>query len=117
MSAVTIPQALEMARQHHSVGRLAEAEGIYRQILALQPENPDALHLLGLIAYQCGQPQIAVELIRRAIVTTPSIVNYHNNLGLALTALEGSTKPSRLVAPPFDSSRTAPRCITTWATH
>ena len=34
MTQMTIDQALQIALGHHEAGRLAEAEGIYRQILA-----------------------------------------------------------------------------------
>ena len=82
---VTIPQALQIALEHHQLGRLAEAEAIYQQILQIEPGNPDALHLLGLIAYQTGHLQPAVELIGKAISVLPSGSMYYN-LGNALKA-------------------------------
>ena len=69
---------------HHQAGRLAEAERCYRQVLAAAPNHPDALHLLGVIAYQVKQWQPAVELISRAIALRPDVPMYHNNLGNAL---------------------------------
>jgi protein O-GlcNAc transferase len=68
---VTIPQAFQIAVQHHSAGRLADAEALFRQILAVQPYHADALHQLGDIARQVGRNEIAVELIRRAISINP----------------------------------------------
>ncbi len=50
----TIPEALAVAIEHHRAGRLREAETIYRQILAADPNHLDAWHLLGLIACQVG---------------------------------------------------------------
>ncbi len=47
---MTLHHQLESAQSHHQAGRLAEAEKIYRQILAQQPDNPWALHLLGVLA-------------------------------------------------------------------
>jgi protein O-GlcNAc transferase len=84
---MTIQQALELALQHHQSGRLHEAERIYRQILAREPNHADALHFLGVIAHQMGQYQQAVELIGRAIVLNPSEAIYYNNLGLVLQHL------------------------------
>ena len=81
MPAVTIDQAVEIARAHHQAGRLTEAEGIYRQILTQQPDQPDALHLLGVVAYQKGQADASIELIRRAIAISPLVAEYHSNLG------------------------------------
>jgi predicted O-linked N-acetylglucosamine transferase (SPINDLY family) len=79
---VTVHQALEMALKLHQSGRLNEAEPIYRQILTREPNNVDALHLLGMIALQVGQHDAAIELIRRAIALNPRVPDYHNNLGM-----------------------------------
>src|SRR3954469_24120214 len=69
---------------HHQSGRLADAERCYRTVLAREPSHPDALHLLGVIAYQVKQWRPAVELIGRAIALRPDVPMYHNNLGNAL---------------------------------
>jgi len=82
--SMRIQQALNLALEHHRVGRLAEAEAIYRQILAQQPNHADAMHLSGAIAHQMGRSQDAVELIRRAIDINPGVARYHNNLGTIL---------------------------------
>ena len=50
----TIPEALAIAIQHHQAGRLPAAEQIYRQILAADPKQPDAWHLLGVLAHQAA---------------------------------------------------------------
>ena len=76
------------AIQHHRAGRLVEAEALYRQILATETEHPDSLHMLGVIAQQSGQPQLAIELIRRAIAHNGAVPAFHNNLGNAYVATE-----------------------------
>jgi tetratricopeptide (TPR) repeat protein len=81
---MSLQQALDLAVQHHQAGRLREAEGIYRQILAADPNNAHALHLLGLVSSQVGQPDMAVQYIRRAIEQNPTAALYHSNLGAAL---------------------------------
>jgi Flp pilus assembly protein TadD len=81
---MTIQEALQSAVVQHQSGRLREAEAIYRQILAQQPNHPDALHLLGVIASQMRQYPVAVELISRAIAASPREAEYHGNLGVAL---------------------------------
>jgi len=81
---MTVPQALALALQHHQAGRLADAEALYRQILAVQPNHADTLHLLGEIAHQKGQNEIAVEMINRAISINPSAPHFFVNLGRAL---------------------------------
>ena len=87
MAQHTIEQAIRAAAQHHAAGRLPEAEAVYRQILAFQPSHPDAVHLLGVIAHQRGQHDVAVELIRRAISLRPNFVEAYSNLGVVLEAL------------------------------
>lgn len=72
---------------HHNAGRLAEAEAAYRQILAADPKQPDALHLLGVIALQVGKADIAVELIGQAIRHHDRNAAYFSNLGTALRRL------------------------------
>jgi predicted O-linked N-acetylglucosamine transferase (SPINDLY family) len=83
----TISELLAIAVQHHQGGRLQEAEQIYRQILQVEPNQADALHLLGVIASQVGKHEFAVEYIRRAIRLQGNIAAFHNNLGGAYRAL------------------------------
>ena len=71
----------------HGAGRLQEAEQVYRQIIAANPGHADSLHMLGVIASQCGQPEAAVTCIERAIALKPSAALYHVNRASALLAL------------------------------
>jgi len=86
MPTLTIPQAFDLAMQHHQAGRLHEAEALYRQILAQQPDHAGALAYLGVMAYQAGQYNAAVDLLRRAIASAPHWPDAHNNLGNVLHA-------------------------------
>ncbi len=74
------------AMQHHQAGRLQQAEPLYRQALAQQPNHPDALHLLGVLASQVGQYPAAIELIRRALAVRPDMGMAYNNLANAYRA-------------------------------
>ena len=78
----TVAQSFDLAIQHHQSGRLAQAELLYRQILAVQPHHADALHMLGVIAHQAGQADAAAQLIRQAIRFAPNNPMAHCNLGL-----------------------------------
>src|ERR1700693_4861363 len=78
---------LSQARDHHPAGRLAQAEQVYREMLQHDPRHADALHLLGLIAYQTGHHSIAVALIGRAIESNPDVAAFYSHLGLALQSI------------------------------
>jgi protein O-GlcNAc transferase len=82
-----VADILDAAITQHQAGRLAEAEASYRQVLAAQPDHPDALHLLGAIAQQAGRHDLAVDLIRQAIRRNGQNPIYFCNLGLALRDL------------------------------
>jgi Flp pilus assembly protein TadD len=75
------------ALQHHRAGDFAEAERLYRTILAENSQHADALHLLGVLAVQNDNPEVGASLIREAIALQPSVASYHNNLGTAETKL------------------------------
>jgi tetratricopeptide (TPR) repeat protein len=70
----------------HRAGRFAEAEACYQRVLAVQPENPDALHLIGNIAYQVGRHDVAIAMIGQAIRRNGRNPLYFSNLGLALAS-------------------------------
>ena len=111
----TVPEALAIAVQHHQAGRLQAAEQIYRQILAVEPNHADALHLLGVIAHQTGKHEVAVETIRRAIGLKGNVAAFHVNLGNALMTKGSSTRPSPPTAGHWNCSRALSRCTSTWA--
>jgi tetratricopeptide (TPR) repeat protein len=91
---------LQKAIALHQQGQLADAEGLYRQILASEPDHFDALHLLGVIRHQQGRHADALELIERALTRSPasapkanamSCSTASNSLGFNST-FEGSCK-------------------------
>src|SRR6266513_2068762 len=83
---VSVSGELDAALQHHQAGRLSEAEAAYRGMLAVDPDNIDALHFLGVIFHQRGEHERAAELISRALSRNPSNAPAHNNLGNTLGA-------------------------------
>ena len=85
---VSLADALAYAVQMHRGGALDNAEAIYRKILELVPEQPDALNFLGMIAVHRGGLDEAVDLIRRSLAADPSHGERYNNLGNALLACE-----------------------------
>ncbi|MCS5612875.1 MAG: tetratricopeptide repeat protein [Candidatus Poribacteria bacterium] len=79
-----ITTKLQQAVTYHQTGQLSEAEKLYQQVLADDPQNADAFHLLGIIAYQRNKYQLAIDLITQAIATDPNQAPFFNNLGNAL---------------------------------
>ena len=71
----------------HNAGDLLQAEQIYQKILRLDPRHADALHLLGVLGQQRGQPSLAIEYIGKAIAVNGSKAVYHTNLAAAHQAL------------------------------
>jgi predicted O-linked N-acetylglucosamine transferase (SPINDLY family) len=87
MSQMTIQQAIDAAIRHHQAGQLQQAEAIYRQILAVQPNHSDALHLLGVVAHQVGRNDVAIDLINKALAVSPQNSDALSNLGEAYKGL------------------------------
>lgn len=73
--------AFESAQRLHQAQSFAEAEGLYRQVLRVQPGHAGALQNLGLLAHQVGDSATAVTLISRAIALEPSRASFHYNFG------------------------------------
>lgn len=78
---------LDEGMRHHQAGRLAEAEALYRRVLAADPAHADALHMMGLLALQAGRAEEAVRLIAPVARRFPNTPELQSNLGNALRAL------------------------------
>jgi protein O-GlcNAc transferase len=81
-----LPQALRQAVALHQRGNPAEAEKRYRAILAMQPDQPDALHLLGVVRHQQGDHAEAQRLLAAAVEANPNSAVVRINHGLVLQA-------------------------------
>lgn len=75
---------LAEAVELHRAGRLAEAEKIYRSVLSANPDDPDAIHFLGVLMHHDGRGREAVDWIRRSVALRPDHAETHNNLGNVL---------------------------------
>jgi tetratricopeptide (TPR) repeat protein len=71
----------------HRSGDLRGAAQIYEEVLQREPGNAEAQHLLGLVAYQAGQPEPAIDLITRAIAVNPNSAPMYVNRALALATM------------------------------
>ena len=86
-STAALDEQLNEAVEHHRAGRLFEAEEIYRRILAVKPDYPYALCLLGTIALAAGEYDQAVDLISHSIAVKPDYADAHSNLGAVFLKL------------------------------
>jgi tetratricopeptide (TPR) repeat protein len=78
---MTTQETLNQAISHHQAGRFAEAEELYRQVLASEPNNPNALNMLGALAGEYGRLEEAMDLIGRAVARHPRVAEFRCNLG------------------------------------
>jgi len=74
------------ALEHHRAGRLAEAVQIYQHVMQVEPDNADALHLMGNAACQLGDVDLSISLISRAHALSPENTAYLISLGMAYRA-------------------------------
>jgi predicted O-linked N-acetylglucosamine transferase (SPINDLY family) len=81
---MTAAETLALALRHHQAGDLERAEQLYRELLYVNPEHVDALHLLGLVAGQTGRHKLAIDYLREAVRLNPNFAEAHYNLGTAL---------------------------------
>jgi predicted O-linked N-acetylglucosamine transferase (SPINDLY family) len=81
MTPMTIDQAIQYAFGLQQSGRLAETEALYRQILAVMPQEAHALHWLGILAGILGHTNESIDLMGRAIGVNPNVAEYHHDLG------------------------------------
>jgi tetratricopeptide (TPR) repeat protein len=83
-----LSEQFQGANALHNRGQLAEARAVCEGILAAEPRHAGALHLLGLIAAQAGNPCLALELIDRALAIDPHNAAAYCNKATALQELK-----------------------------
>jgi len=80
-----VAQAMTEAVRRHHADDFGTASQIYRQVLKLFPDHPDALSSLAMIESQKGRPARAIKLLQKAISLVDDNAGYYMNLGSALT--------------------------------
>ena len=112
----TNQQYIDLAVQHHAAGRLTQAENLYKQILQTEPNQPIAVHMLGVIAQQVGKNTLAVDLISKALAIKPDYAEAHYNLGNSLVELGqpdkalASYRKALAIKPDFADAHKHGRC-------
>jgi len=81
---LTLSEYLQQTIQKHQAGSWVEAKAGYQQILTIQPQHADALHLLGIVTAQLGQIEQGIQLIKKAISLNASNADYFLNLAKIL---------------------------------
>ena len=83
-TSVDVDAKLQQAISLYQIGQLQQAEQICQQILKDFPQHANAIHLLGVIAYQVEEYKIATDLISRAIGIDSGQSLFYINLGNVL---------------------------------
>ena len=104
---MNVQETLQQAVRYHEGGELARAEPLYRQVLAADPRNFDALSLLAVLANQTGHPQAAIELLRRADAVRPNDPRLRAATAEAYSSLGDHFSRQRALAPAIDAYRNA----------
>ena len=83
---VPLDEAMSIAILFQQHGKLADAEDVYRKILQLVPDHPDALHFSGVLAHQQGRSDEGRALIERSLAIQPDQADCYSNLGIIAKA-------------------------------
>ncbi|MCH8096280.1 MAG: tetratricopeptide repeat protein [Proteobacteria bacterium] len=86
-AAISVLHLLGSAANQHETGELEEAEKGYRTVLTVEPENTDALQLLGVLRHQQGDSNEAIRLIKKALKRDPDSPQCHHNLASVFNSL------------------------------
>ncbi|MFA5041001.1 MAG: tetratricopeptide repeat protein [Bdellovibrionales bacterium] len=84
----TVQARLDKAAQAHAQGKLDIASGLCCEILAAEPHEPYALHMLGIIAQQQGKSELALQWIDAALTAKPDLLSARFNRSVILRALK-----------------------------
>jgi predicted O-linked N-acetylglucosamine transferase (SPINDLY family) len=80
-SPTAVPELYERGIEHHRAGRFADAETLYREVIARRPDHGDAKYLLSVLAMQSDRLELARELLESATQLEPDKPAFRVNLG------------------------------------
>ena len=73
-------EKLRVALEYHQSGMIEEAELLYKEVIADEPENDMAQYFLGIFAYERNEIDKAIAFISKAARLNPE-ANYYKDLG------------------------------------
>jgi predicted TPR repeat methyltransferase len=82
--ALSLDEAVSIAIRLQQNEQWTAAEDIYRRILEVKPDYPDAVHYSGVLAHQAGRSEQAVALIERSLELERDRPDWYSNLGIVL---------------------------------
>jgi glycosyltransferase involved in cell wall biosynthesis len=89
-TATTVAKRMNSALAAQQSGDLHRAEGIYREVVAMAPDVPDALHMLGVLRFERGDCKEGAQLILQALdLTAWRFPTFRYNLGLVIARAYG----------------------------
>ncbi|MDC1442342.1 tetratricopeptide repeat protein, partial [Rhodospirillaceae bacterium] len=87
----SVEELIEIGLSHHNASRIEEAFKVYQKVLQISPENPDALHFLGVACHQLHNNDLALQFLERAVPLKPNnsaVFNHYGSVLLTIPNLE-----------------------------
>ena len=102
---------LARARREWELRQFEAAEGSLSNVLALAPDHPDAVRLLGMVAQRRGNHAKAADCFRKVLALYPEDYELHAGLGIALFEL---AEPEQALAHFRQACNLAPTSAMAW---
>ena len=80
-TSLSVSEALQLALKYHRANHFTQAEQVYRQVIKEQPQHPEALYGLGILAQQTGEIQTAQKFLSNAVSVQPELFKAWFSLG------------------------------------
>jgi tetratricopeptide (TPR) repeat protein len=84
MTQISVDRAMQIAADQRRAGRFADAENIFRQIVAQFPTHPGVIHELAVTLAQQRKLEESLQLLQRVVQLAPSSAGAHSDLGNVL---------------------------------
>jgi len=95
---------LEEADRAHAQGKVEAAAAIYHEVIAKHPFEPQALHMLGVIAQQQGNTELSLSWIDAALTVKPDFLEARYNRSVILRSLGRNEEAMQSVYKVLDRS-------------